>query len=57
MNPEISKFNIAGVDIGLRLEVGLNKEVVNPMDMGPLEYLDLDLFARLRCSASKAGAR
>jgi hypothetical protein len=56
MNPEISNFNVAGVNVGLRLEVGLEKEVATPMDMGPLEYLNLDLFARLRCSASPAGA-
>ncbi len=57
MNPELTNINVGGVNVGIRLEVGLDKEVVSPEDMGPLEYLNLDMFARLRCSASPAGAR
>ncbi|MGD8585150.1 MAG: hypothetical protein PVJ75_07360 [Chloroflexota bacterium] len=60
MNPELTNFDVAGVNIGIRLEVGMNKGSIKEIFTSPLDpasYADLDLFARLRCQHSKAGTR
>ncbi len=60
LDPELTNFNMGGVNVGIRLEVGMNKGSIKDIFTSPLDpasYADLDLFARLRCQHSKAAAR